>query len=298
MLDAPLSRAPVLFATAFQNGEIAAADLFDLAFLLRSPGYDVQGVCTEGDNVSGGERALAELAFALGREPLRIWRGANGFADALDRVTCPVNVIAVGGYEGVASALLADRARFRATIARLFLVGGFANDYAAYPTGGRLPIDPRLRERLPERFAATGDGRAPFESPQARAWARLLVSGEGVIWLPRDICLWRYFAPGLLAGGGATAEFLLKEAARKPDETAGEQGPVYLSALPALLLAQEPDPFTWMRLFRAVTARVEADFETGRITALTTRGDAPNLYAVVAIDGAALTKMLTARLRD
>ena len=58
-----------------------------------------------------------------------------------------------------------------------------------------------------------------------------------------------------------------------------------------------PDPFAWMRLFRALTARVEVD-ESGAVTAFTTRTDAPNLYTVIAIDGQALGKALTPVLRD
>jgi hypothetical protein len=54
----------------------------------------------------------------------------------------------------------------------------------------------------------------------------------------------------------------------------------------------------FLRLFRAVTARVEADETTGSVSALTTQTDRPNLYAVVGIDGQALGKLLTTRLRD
>ncbi len=290
---------PVLYVTETnREGVLDSVDLFDLAFLLRSSDYEVQGVCVAA-TAEGFEAALGELIAVTGHKPIPFWRGVEGFRNALDTAPAPLNVVAVGGYEVIAAALTADQARFRVTIARLFLVGGFANDYANYPQGERLPIDPRLREREPERFAPTSDSRAPIGSPAAQAWARLLVSGEGVIWLPRDICLWRYFAPGLLAGGGATAEFLLSAISGGRDYVNGDaQTPVYLSALPALLLARQPDPFTWMRLFRAVTMRADADAETGRVTAITTRTDTPNLYAVVAIDGAALTKMLTARLRD
>jgi hypothetical protein len=52
-----------------------------------------------------------------------------------------------------------------------------------------------------------------------------------------------------------------------------------------------------MRLFRATTARVEVD-EDGTVRSFTTRTDSPNLYAVIAIDGRALGKILTPRLRD
>jgi len=63
------------------------------------------------------------------------------------------------------------------------------------------------------------------------------------------------------------------------------------------LLAVEPDPFAWMRLFRAVAARVAED-ASGTVTSFSTTSERPNLYAVIAIDGQALGKLLTATLRD
>src|SRR5262249_55532532 len=117
--------------------------------------------------------------------------------------------------------------------------------------------------------------------------------------------LWRYAAPGILSDGGEVSEFLLRElfyanlraAGPEADRYDAADAPVLLSALPALLLAVEPDPFAWMRLFRAVTARVEVD-ASGAVVSLATTTDQPNLYAVIAIDGQALGKLLTATLRD
>jgi hypothetical protein len=95
-------------------------------------------------------------------------------------------------------------------------------------------------------------------------WA-LLTSGEAVIWLPRDLSLWRCDVLDLT------------------------DGVVLLSALPALCLARQPDPLPWLRLFRTIPARVEAD-KNGKVTAFETKTEKPNLYAVVGIDGAALTQ--------
>jgi hypothetical protein len=65
--------------------------------------------------------------------------------------------------------------------------------------------------------------------------------------------------------------------------------------LPALLLATKPDPFLWMRLFRAITARAETAPD-GTVTAVTAPTDRPNLYLVNAIDGANLSQRLTQAL--
>jgi len=292
--------APVLYVTDIGYDAFDPADLFDLAFLLRSPRHDLRGVCLTGGE-RGGERILNALSLRARRE-ITVFTGEGAVANALAAASEPTNVVAVGGYAGLAAALTADRARFRAKVARLFLVGGHANDYSRGRAGERLPIDPRLKERNTARFAPSGDARAAGE---AQAFGTLLASGEGIIWLPRDICLWRYAAPGVLSDGGAVSEFLLRElfyanlcaAGPEADRYDAADAPALLSALPALLLAVEPDPFAWMRLFRAVTARVEVD-ASGAVTALATTTDRPNLYAVIAIDGQALGKLLTATLRD
>ena len=198
-----------------------------------------------------------------------------------------------------------ERALFREKVARLFVVGGVVNDYSRRGAEGeRLPIDPRLKERNPERFGPEGDPRAA-DPVEGAALGALLTSGEAVIWLPRDICLWRYAAPQILSDGGEVCEFLIRELfyarlqALGPgaDRYDAADAPVLLSALPALLLAVRPDPSLWLRLFRAVLARAEVD-AAGSISDFVLKPENPNLYAVIAIDGRALGKLLTARLRD
>lgn len=173
-------------------------------------------------------------------------------AEALRVAPEPVSLIATGEFAALVALLETDPALIRAKIARLFLVGGRAE--------GVLPIDPRLKERYPERFGGEPDP----------TFARLLTSGEGVIWLPGDLCLWRHW-----------------------DEE--RQEATLLSTLPALCLARHPEPLPWLRLFRTVPARVAVD-DTGRVTELTVNAPSPNLYVVVAIDGAALSRFLVAEL--
>lgn len=274
---------PLLYVTDFGD----PADLFDIAYLLRSPEHDLRGVCRVGDG--DGERILDALAAAQGVSIPR-FGGAAGVREALETASEPLSLVVVGGYEAVAGALREDPTLFRSNVARLFLVGGYVNDYTgAQEDPGteragpeRLPTNPRLREMHPERFAGALEARA------GTAFGTLLTSGEGVIWLPRDVSLWRFAAPGMLGGGGPVAELLLRE-------TGGQT--VLLSTLPAVLLAHRPDPFAWMRLFRAVTARVAVE-ESGAVKTFTTRTDAPNLYVVVAVDGTALSRLVAAGLRD
>ena len=171
---------------------------------------------------------------------------------ALERAPEPVSLIATGGFGELVAILSSNQALIRAKIARLFLIGGFAE--------GFLPIDPRLKERYPERFG--GDPDPTF--------GRLLTSGEGVIWLPGDVCLWRHW-----------------------DEQ--KQEAALLSTLPAFCLARHPEPMPWLRLFRAVPARVTVD-ETGAVTEFLTNAPSSNLYVVVAVDGAALSRFLVADL--
>lgn len=299
--------ARVLYVTDLTYEQFDPADLCDVAYLLRSPEHALNGVClmaSDGD----GERTLDALNLRVNgaaTTPVAYRRGSEGLLDALREAEEPVSLVVTAGFAGVAEALAADRALFRRTVARLFLVGGHANDYALPERAGeRIPIDPRLKERNPERFDPAGDPRVADPEERA-ALGTLLTSGEGVIWLPRDVCLWRYAAPQILADGGPVCEFLLRELffanlrALGPDADRYDaaDAPALLSALPALLLARHPDPTLWLRLFRAVLARVEVS-EAGDVTAFTPNPESPNLYAVVAIDGRALGKLLTARLRD
>jgi hypothetical protein len=215
----------------------------------------------------------------------------------------PVNVVVVGGYTAVADildrepTLFARRSRGCFWSAALSTTTGRRSGQSACRPTRACVSETRSGSRRP----ATQGSKTILRS--TAAWAKLLVSGESVIWLPRDICLWRYGAPGILENGGALTEWLLRELfwanlQTVPDRYAAADSPVLLSALPALLLAVSPDPFAWMRLFRVLAARVEADQVTGRLTTFSTHTDAPNLYAVIAIDGQALGKLLTARLRD
>jgi hypothetical protein len=50
-------------------------------------------------------------------------------------------------------------------------------------------------------------------------------------------------------------------------------------------------------MFRAVTARVETDIESGWVTSVAVKHDRANLYAVVGIDGRALGEVITKTLR-
>jgi hypothetical protein len=216
------ARASILYVT---DPTEDPSDQLDLSFLSHSPNHYLQSTCTT----------------------------EGHFCDALRTAPEPVNVVIVAGYEIVVAVLEAHSTLFREKVARLFVVGGHAKT---------LPIDPRLKERHPERFAESGDPRV--QNPDALL--RLLTCGEAVIWLPRDICLWRY-----------VYDF---------------SEPVLLSALPAFCLAYLPDVTPWLRLFRAVPAHISP---TG---VLTTQTETPNLYVVVAIDGQALSKVLTQTLHD
>lgn len=301
--DAPRPRStPVVYVSDLSYEGFDPADLFDLAYLLRSPDHDLRSICLS-DPAGDGERVLDALALRAGKETPPVAYGAHGLQSTLAaEPDHNVSLIVVSGFEIVADVLAREPQLFRAKVARLFVVGGHVNDYALPGRSGeRLAINPRLREQHPAHFAPHGDAR----SLDAPALGRLLTSGEGVIFLPRDVCLWRYAAPGALEDGGSLAEFLLRELffAHRRDDPAGDRyeaanAPVLLSALPALLLAAQPDPAVFLRLFRAVTARAEVNEMTGRISTFTTQTDRPNLYAVVGIDGQALGKLVTARLRD
>lgn len=310
-MPAAVAPAPVVYISDLSYDHFDPADLFDLAYLLRSPDHDLRAVClTETSGADDTERVLDALSLRAGKDFARVAHGQDGLQSALTAEENSVSLVVVGGFETVASVLDADRDLFRAKVARLFLVGGHVNDYTQPGrTGERLATNPRLREQHPERFLPAGEPRAAtHNSDNTPAFGRLLSSGEGVIWLPRDVCLWRYSAPGVLEDGGPLAEFLLRELFFANLVQAGgpavadrydvASAPVLLSSLPAFLLAVQPDPAVFLRLFRAVLARVETDAQSGRITDFATRTERPNLYAVVGIDGQALGKLITARLRD
>ena len=288
---------PVIYVTDFRISDGDPADVFDLAYLLRSADHTVRGVCLT--RPEPDSEILLTRLFSLSHLSPDLLRGADALQSALAGEPEAVNLVVVGGYASVAAILTNNRSLFRETVARLFLVGGHVNNYSQGRAGERLPIDPRLKERHPERFDAAGDARTQADNA---SFAALLTSGESVIWLPRDLCLWRFSAAGMLADGGPVAAFLLSELQRAnqresdaADESADDS--VLLSALPAFLLAVRPDPFVWMRLFRAMALRVETD-AAGAILSLVTQTERPNLYAVIAIDSAALSRFLAAALRD
>lgn len=314
----PTNRSPILYISDLSTDQFDPADLFDLAFLLRSPEkFTLTGVVTP--KGSGENRTLDHLSTrSQNTDSLIRYSGSEEFREALRAAAEPLNIVAVAGFTLLAEVLRSDRALFREKVGRLFLVGGHANDYAIpRREGERLPIDPRLKERHPERFSPYGDlrlsgfgspptpselGAGPPASPGNLAFAELLTSGEGVIWLPRDICLWRYSAQQTLSDGGVLSDWLLRELfwaklQDGADRFAAGDAPVLLSALPAFLLATQPDPLGWLRMFRAVTARVEADGETGRVKSIAIKHERPNLYAVVGIDGRALGEVVTKTLR-
>jgi hypothetical protein len=121
----------------------------------------------------------------------------------------------------------------------------------------------------------------------------LLLSGEAVIWLPRDVCLWRYAAPQIfeLAPNPVNAWLQTRLAAER-----GEGEPVLLSAFPAFCLAVSPDTMPWLRLFHTVLGKLERSPLTGRVTPTLVQQDA-NAYIVTAIDGFACGKFITNVLR-
>lgn len=302
----PANRALILYISDLSEDRFDPADLFDVAYLLRFPEKFILTGIVLPEKDESGIRALDSLAVrTTGSANITYYKGAAGIQEALRSALEPLNIVAVAGFAPIAEALRTDRALFREKVARLFLVGGHANDYRLpRAEGERLPLDPRLKERHPERFAPNGDLRmSGMDSlTEQIAFAELLTSGEGVIWLPRDICLWRYAAPQTLSDGGTVCEWLLRELfwANLQNEmdrfTAGD-APVLLSALPAFLLSTQPDPLGWLRLFRAVTAHGETNAETGRVTSIAIKHDRPNLYAIVGIDGRALGELVTKALR-
>jgi hypothetical protein len=294
----PIQKPAILFVADFKD----VSDWFDVAYLLNSKELDLQAVLLPAPDPDI-ESGLTEL-FSLrkksdsGGEKRNVSReilivsGANALQSILDEFLEPVNIISTGSGSDLLTALRTDPDLFRAKVARCFLIGGHANDYSQGRSGERIPIDPRLKEMNPERFDSSGDIRIPAEKQED--FLRLLTSGEGVIWLPGDICLWRFSARGLLSEGGAICDFLLH---RLPLASGNSELPALLSSLPAFFLAVQPDPFAWMRLFRVVTAKVVTDAKSQKIDAIDINSEKPNLYMVIAIDSAVLSKFYAAGLK-
>jgi hypothetical protein len=237
------------------NAALTAASLFDIAFLKYSPNYNLVGVC----------QTRLDIEKCLGDQE------------------SPVNLVVIDSFDSVYNLIEQDRDFFREKVARIFVIGGHINDYENKIE--RVPIDPRLKEQHAERFAPRGIDRA---------LGKLLTSGEAIIWLPSDICLWRYAAPQLLEE--SKLEEVRAALASLKSENGNDHSPVLLSSFPAFFLAYQPEITLWLRLFRAIPARLECD-ENGGIIGFETKPANPNLYVVVAIDGTALTKQITPVLR-
>lgn len=253
------------------------ADAFDLAYLIRSDRHDLVAVVAP----SFSTPVLDALETAAETSLVRREALDAAFPDGE-----PASVVAVSHFGAAEAWLRSDPAGFRSAVSRLFLVGGHANDYAG--PSERVPIDPRLKERHPERFAPTGDPRLADPA----AFLRLLVSGEAVIWLPRDVCLWRYAAPQILEiDPNPLTRWLIEHAAT----FLGPEAPVLLSSAPAFCLAALPEPMPWLRLFRAQPARATCEGRSG--IEVDPGAATPNLHLVTAIDGFALGKQVTGVLR-
>jgi len=252
------------------------ADYFDAAYLLLSGKHDVSIVAPD-ENLD----AVLELITLCGKSPEYI------IADSSAYNGTPANWIVTSRYEALLPLIQSSPEDRRKFIERLFVVGGHANDYSLPEQ--HMRIDPRLKEREPSRFSGLGDARVIDHD----ALRTLLLSGEAVIWLPRDVCLWRYAAPQIfdLAPNPVNAWLQARLAAER-----GEGEPVLLSAFPAFCLAVSPDTMPWLRLFHTVLGKLERSPLTGRVTPTLVQQDA-NAYIVTAIDGFACGKFITNVLR-
>jgi hypothetical protein len=245
-------KTPIIYVT---DAASTAANLLDIAFLRHSPNCDLVGVCQTREDIK----------------------------KCLESQSSPINLVVTSNFDKILDLIEQDRDFFREKVARVFVVGGHLNDYENKIE--RVPIDPRLKEQHPERFAPTELGAS---------LGRLLTSGEAIIWLPSDICLWRYAAPQLLEE--SKLDEVRASLAVLESENGNNHSPVLLSSMPAFCLAYQPDITLWLRLFRTIPARLECD-ENGGIVDFATKPENPNLYVVVAIDGTALTKQITPILR-
>ena len=156
-----------------------------------------------------------------------------------------------------------------------------------------MRIDPRLKERDPERFAPSGDHRVI----DAAAFTMLLRSGEAVIWLPRDVCLWRYAAPQIFELGPNPVNAWL---ANRLAVERGEGEPVHLSSFPAFCLAVTPDTMPWLRLFHTVLGRIEISPLSGRVTPIIAQQDAKRILSrpSMALPAASSSRMSSGGLHD
>jgi len=252
------------------------ADYFDVAYLLLSDKHDVTIVAPESEHTFVGE--LVALCGAT-TNCLK--------ADVSALMDVPATWIATSDYDAMCPVLERPASVRKTIIERLFVVGGHANDYSGNDQPMR--IDPRLKEREPQGFAPEGDIRGA----EGDAFKSLLLSREAVIWLPRDVCLWRYAAPQIFElAPNPVNQWLVSRLAT----VRGEGEPVLLSTFPAFCLAVTPDTMPWLRLFHTVLGRIELSPLSGRVTPIISQEGA-NAYIVTAIDGFACGKFITTVLR-
>lgn len=252
------------------------ADFFDVAYLMLSDKHDVSILAPVEQH-----DAVRELITLCGTAPDCL---CSNIADVSES---PANWIVTSHYAAMLPIIQSPPTERRKVIERLFVIGGHANDYSLQDQPMR--IDPRLKERDPDRFAPSGDHRVI----DAAAFMTLLRSGEAVIWLPRDVCLWRYAAPQIFELGPNPVNAWL---ANRLAVERGEGEPVHLSSFPAFCLAVTPDTMPWLRLFHTVLGRIEISPLSGRVTPIIAQQDA-NAYIVTAIDGFACGKFITNVLR-
>lgn len=261
---------PIAYASDFRE----PSDWIDAGFLLASSSYDTVGFVAPRE----AHERLNALAKLCGH--------TAQIADSLASLKgTGWNIVATGYVDGILPSGLPDKQFLREKTSRIFVVGGLAN----HPTRGAVPIHPRLEQLHPERFGPGDDPRWD----DSKSWNRLLASGEGVIWLPRDICLWRFDAVGMLSiEPNPLTHWLLGQW-----DTSGPRGEsiVLMSTTPAFCLASAPDPALWLRLFRTQLVRVEVDAAGDRCLELAPAS--PNAHAVLAVDGAGLNQLLASRLR-
>lgn len=252
------------------------ADFFDVAYLMLSDKHDVFILAPEEHH-----DAVLQLIMLCGISSECLHGNIAEVSDS------PANWIVTSHYAALLPIIQRTPVERRKVIERLFVIGGHANDYSQQDQ--LMRIDPRLKERDPMRFAPTGDHRVSDEA----AFAELLISGEAVIWLPRDVCLWRYAAPQIFELGPNPVNAWL---VNRLGTERGEGEPVLLSSFPAFCLSVTPDTMPWLRLFHTVLGRIEISPLSGRVTPIITQQDV-NAYIVTAIDGFACGKFITNVLR-
>lgn len=250
------------------------ADWVDLAIALASP--DCRLVCV----VAPRDRFEAIRRFC-GDDASRFALHDSARIDAVpEQLSIGCSWIATGGFDALEGLIRSRRTHYREWVRRTFVVGGFANRAGALV----LPMDPRLQRLHPERF-----GESDPRVRDVRSMDACLTSGEGVVWLPRDVCLWRFDAIGMLAESEGKWPGQVRALLRARDEP---DAMVLMSSLPAFLLASLPDTTVWLRWFRVETARYDAD------AGLHLGASLPNIHVVSAIDGHLLSRRLVASISD